>query len=487
MTERIEQRRLSLIHGALLGVVAALIPLLYLRGFTVDDALILARYAVHLARGMGYRFNPHGRATDGATPLGFPLLLVPFARGGIGAAFQAARALGALSWLVGSATLGAAVARSSRRCARWLALAIVMTSGPVAAWSVSGMETGLALGLATAAVCLPSTARYAVMGSFLSGLLAWLRPEALPFSVVTGVGRMRSTRGVAQKAFTLALSVLPFTASAVVRQMLWGRPYPLSLLAKPSDLQHGLSYTGASMLLSAGAVMLMAPCFWRVLGAWPRTLVVACAAHASAVTLAGGDWMPLSRLYAPIVPVIALIAAHELSACGRLGRLAAMVLALAVMGEVFAVQRVGRTAAHVVESRRALIAAAEPALRPFAKIATVDIGWVGASTQTDILDLAGVTDPEMAILPGGHTSKRVTASQLAERGVDAILVWLDPGKLDSGPIGTAEIAMACRRAVERNLLQDSAIQQTFALVWISPDDLPIRYALLARKDGAVHY
>ena len=64
------------------GALAALVPAALLRGFTVDDALITARYAAHLARGLGYRFNAAGAVTDGVTPLGFPYLLAPFARGG---------------------------------------------------------------------------------------------------------------------------------------------------------------------------------------------------------------------------------------------------------------------------------------------------------------------------------------------------------------------------------------------------------------------
>ena len=47
------------------GALAALLPALALYGFTVDDALIPARYAAHLARGLGYRFNALGSITDG--------------------------------------------------------------------------------------------------------------------------------------------------------------------------------------------------------------------------------------------------------------------------------------------------------------------------------------------------------------------------------------------------------------------------------------
>src|SRR6185503_7507383 len=54
--------------GVVLGVLAAAPALFLLRGFTVDDALIPARYAAHLAQGLGYRFNAQGPSTDGVTP-----------------------------------------------------------------------------------------------------------------------------------------------------------------------------------------------------------------------------------------------------------------------------------------------------------------------------------------------------------------------------------------------------------------------------------
>jgi len=63
-----------------LGAAAALLPALWMWGFTVDDALIAVRYARHLVQGSGWRFNLHGASTDGVTPLPWPLVLAPFAR-----------------------------------------------------------------------------------------------------------------------------------------------------------------------------------------------------------------------------------------------------------------------------------------------------------------------------------------------------------------------------------------------------------------------
>jgi hypothetical protein len=58
-------------------------------------------------------------------------------------------------------------------------------------------------------------------------------------------------------------------------------------------------------------------------------------------------------------------------------------------------------------------------------VAALDIGWVGASTEASIVDLAGLTDASIAMLPGGHTSKRVDTSMLLDRGVDTVIVYSD--------------------------------------------------------------
>jgi ABC-type Fe3+-hydroxamate transport system substrate-binding protein len=40
-----------------------------------------------------------------------------------------------------------------------------------------------------------------------------------------------------------------------------------------------------------------------------------------------------------------------------------------------------------------------------------------------MIDLAGLTDPELAALPGGHTSKHIDAAMLLARDPDVILLY----------------------------------------------------------------
>ena len=81
---------------------------------------------------------------------------------------------------------------------------------------------------------------------------------------------------------------------------------------------------------------------------------------------------------------------------------------------------------HVHEARKELIARAVPSLAGANVVAALDIGWVGASTGARIVDLAGLTDPSIAVLPGGHTSKAVDLAMLLDRDVDTVVLYGEP-------------------------------------------------------------
>ncbi|MDQ2643096.1 MAG: hypothetical protein M3020_04730, partial [Myxococcota bacterium] len=56
------------------------------------------------------------------------------------------------------------------------------------------------------------------------------------------------------------------------------------------------------------------------------------------------------------------------------------------------------------------------------RIGTLDVGWVGAATPKTVIDFAGVTDPSVARLAGGHTTKRLPADFLERRRLDALVL-----------------------------------------------------------------
>ena len=464
--------------GFLLGVLAALPAVLYLRGFTIDDALITARYAANIAQGRGYRFNAQGPSTDGVTPLGFPYLLAPFASAGPLAALRAARALGALAWLAAAGMLGTAIARMGGSRLRYAALLLVLFSAPLGAWAWGGLETGLAVALSTAAAVLALRSSNAPLAGGLLGACAWLRPEMIAYSLWLGAGRVKSAESRRAKWLTACAVAAPWLAAATIRWIVWGRPAPLSVFAKPSDIAHGADYVLKAILFSGAPFAALGPLAWTRIGGWPRTVLIGSFVHLAVIVLAGGDWMPLARLVCPVVPPLAWATAHLLASAPRaLSAVAVVVrlsIACAAQGAVFALR--GPAAAHVMRDRLALIDAARPILAASATVATIDVGWVGAATDAAIVDLAGATDPEIAALPGGHTSKAVSGAFLTARKADRLVFQVDEHSQGDD--------IAFKRATEARLFADSLITRNFVVTWRSPITLPIHYVVLSRTTNA---
>ena len=105
-----------------------------------------------------------------------------------------------------------------------------------------------------------------------------------------------------------------------------------------------------------------------------------------------------------------------------------------------------------------MIEDARPLLASASRLAAVDIGWVSAVSEGTIIDLAGVTDPDVAVLGGGHTSKRISPAFLIARGVDAAVFYADP--LPRTLEGVTPDAFP--RVVERRLAGDDAFAARFA-------------------------
>jgi hypothetical protein len=456
--------------GFALGVLAALPALIYLRGFTVDDALIPARYAAHIAGGLGYRFNAEGPSTDGVTPLGFPYLLALFAADGPLAALSAARNMGAIVWLAAAGALGAAIAALAGSPVRYAALLIILFSAPLGAWASAGLETGLAVALATFAAVIPARAGGSPAAGALLGICAWLRPEMIAYSACLAIARVRIASTTRGKSWTAVLAVLPWLVAAIIRFALWGRPAPLAVVAKPSDLTHGAIYALPAIVLTGAPLAALGPIAWTRLPQWPRALVAGAFVHLGVLVLAGGDWMPLARLVCPILPPLALAVAHLLSSPKNV-LMASIRLLMGCAGEAAVLVMRGPAAARVLGDRLTLIAAARPALAGASSIATLDVGWVGAASSASIVDLAGATDPAIAMLPGGHTSKAVSSVFLMARKTDRLVFEVD----ESTPESTA-----CARATEARLFADPLVTREFRATWRSPSALPIHYIVFSR-------
>jgi hypothetical protein len=386
----------------------------WMRAFTIDDALISIRYARHLADGVGYRFNADGASTDGVTPLPWPFILAPLARAPALVVLARATALGLGAWLAAAGGWGIAVGRADAPLwGKGVALGLLALCLPVAAHAISGMETAVAMAIATVGSIAVSPWRVCV----LAGLVASLRPEMAPWAIALSIGV-----GPLERAPVRALiAAAPFTACAVTRVLVFGSAAPLAVMAKPSDLPHGLAYAGIAALVSLAPIALCAPLALVRVRDRATAIAGAGVVHFAAIIAVGGDWMPFGRLAAPVVP--SLLYAFVL-ASGRMSRpFAAVRVALAGSLAAYVLVRSAPAGRHVESHVAALVRAAGPELSGARRIAALDVGWPTAASEATIIDLAGLTDPEIAALPGGHTSKHVDAAMLLERDPDVILLY----------------------------------------------------------------
>ncbi len=448
--------RFPRISGAIFGVVAALPSLTLFRGFTVDDALVSARVASNLATGAGYRFNPGGPEVDAVTPLGWAHLLALFGSGSPVEMLGRGRVIGTLGWLGAAAVLGVLLARSTP-FGRVTALVLLALASTGAAWATSGMETGL-VALFAAIALVPRAG-----GALSGGVAAALRPELAPFALVLAVAGAllepaEPRRRAALVLRALALCAGPALVVALLRTAWFGTATPLALSAKPPDLGRGLPYALAAAFATSPLVLLVAPFALRRAGPGVIRVAIALVAHFLALALAGGDWMPLFRLAVPVLPA-ALFAAAEIEKAASARFHAARFALGAVTSIAYAVVGVWPSRG-VLEDRLEFIGELRARLRDARVTATVDAGVVGAATDGAVFDLAGITDPTVARLPGDHTSKRVPEGLIESRGVDHAVLALAPGTTRAEPWPASRFY----RVADARLAGTALVQENFELV-----------------------
>ncbi len=422
------------------ALILAAVPLLALRGFTVDDALIIARVAHHVATGVGHRFNVDGPVVDAVTPLGWAYVVALFAKSSVLEAFRAAKWLGAAAHLCAVAVLALLVARRPGDVRRLCPLLLLACSTPLAAWAASGMETGFIVLLCT--LSLTAGRR----GAVAAGIAAALRPELIPWATVIAFGSAVARRERPLGALlALALALGPPLAAALTRSAIFGQAAPLASLAKPSDLEHGAVYALGAALGTGVLPLVCALRAYRRVDGQTRAVALSIATHWLSLLLAGGDWMALYRLAVPLVPA-ALFVCSALAGASPIWATLGRVTAACALSS-FVLATTAARAAEVGSHRLTLIERGRRPLSGAGCIAALDVGWVGAASSSQVLDLAGVTDPAVARLAGGHTSKRIPADLLERRGVDTFVLLLGKGQALRTPWWSSHF----ERAVERRV------------------------------------
>lgn len=453
--------------------------------YTVDDAFIVARYARNLASGIGYSLDGQVRS-DAVTG---PLWLLPgvlaswFGGDPVGAAkLVGLLAMAAASWLV--------LRRLSQRAlgSRYVAMAMVLLAcqPTLGCWGVAGLETGaatLALCVAVLAASRRPQPQLAALGVCLA-LLAWLRPElALSGAVLLAWSYARC--GVRAHLATL-LAGAGVASVCVARRVLFGAYFPLSYYAKLGTLSQGLHHVATAAFVLAGLFGLLLPVAACTRGRSDDRLMAAVAgAQVLACVLVGGDWMPGFRLLAPLVPLyVSLCAVGAVRLCAtRLGRVSALLCGLFACAVPLTdlITRVPewRAAGHSREQVGAVLAGT---LRAHARrVALVDVGYLGYRSGLQVVDLAGITDPEIARLPGGHLDKRIDDALLERRAPDAVLLHsAAPPRLDAA----RRLAQLSGYPVEQRVARSRWLHEHFRVVKVLHYAAHYEYVLLLRDEAA---
>jgi hypothetical protein len=138
----------------------------------------------------------------------------------------------------------------------------------------------------------------------------------------------------------------------------------------------------------------------------------------------GGDWMPFWRLAVPTFPGLLWVGAALAAQSGTASNALRLLPLLASAGLLHYFRGDATRSVRAEQAQR--IAGASALLLGSTRVASVDIGWIGATEpatgELHVVDLAGVTDPEVAYLSGGHTSKRLPPDFLERRSVDTLLL-----------------------------------------------------------------
>lgn len=466
--------------------------------FMLDDAYIAFRYGCNVAAGRGMVFNPEGPPLEGFSS---PLWML---------ASAATCRIGGPSWVeptirsLGLSTFVVAVICASRAAGRLVpgtrlgpslaAAALVSLLPAVSYYAVTGLEAtafDVVVLLVAAATANVLDARLGWLAAFVA---PWLRPEAPWLGLVIVLqawvqsGRMIPGR---RSMVTLATLVLGMATVLVWRQSAFSDWVPNTYYAKSPQWGVGLEYIIDTFREGWVAPILVLTVGSAVRGpASARSFAVAAAAWFVAPVVEGGDWMPLSRMALPGL-VCSCVAAAAMTA-GRKGPIVyaswALVAAAVSTGAAKTLEESAPSqGAHTmsVTETRWLVRWLQ---RSGAEsVALVDIGRLGFWTDLELVDLAGLTDPVIARLPGGHLEKPIDPEYLFDvRHPDVIVVRVNASPILPGPTIRPDLWAYAYSEVERSLFKAPQMREdfgfAFAIVPAKPRQPFYGQAVFVRRD-----
>jgi arabinofuranosyltransferase len=328
------------VAAVILAIGAAHIAYLW---FVCDDAYISYRYAANLAHGLGPVFNA-GERVEGYSSFLWMILGATVLR--LGGEPQVWMPV--LSALAALATLGLVMHAHHSRGMNLLPAGFLLAASPCfGAWGTGGLETALftltltggilALMRATASrqrqdpasrpaaeggQVVADALRTSLASGFLFALATLTRPEGLFLSPIAGAWLLYAVlrKRAPWRAWGAWAAIW---LACVAPQLAWrasyyGRLLPNSYYIKSPgfpNVMEGLGYVLRSIRdlhlylpILAAVVLFTAAGRARLRAAALGPIAAAIAIYGAYVTTTGGDFMPLYRFVAPIMPLFALAA-----------------------------------------------------------------------------------------------------------------------------------------------------------------------------------
>jgi arabinofuranosyltransferase len=458
-------------------------------GYPLDDAWIHQVFARNLAQTGQFAFNPGELAAGSTAPL-WTVLLVPgywLPPGPLAWTYL----LGSLA-LLATGWLTLRLARSFFPGERWLgaiAMFAVLTEWHLAWAALSGMETPLFIALSLWLILLYYQDASPALIGLAAGLLTAARPEGLLLAGLVALAwpvrqlKKGEGPGARGKAFFLLRGALIGVAvfALVVAPVGWhnyraaGSPLPSTMPAKITNYGAGVDLRGHLLFLlllplsfMVGSLLLAVPLsLWGAFRALRCRLAVPWLPLAWCAALIGVyAWrLPVlyhhSRYLMPLVPWIILYGLLALAGQSR----QRLIFYLAINGIVFLVFWVQGANIYSwnvknINDQQVTIghwlAANTP---PDAVVAATDIGAVGYFGQRRVLDLEGLTSPEI-------TRRRRMGEPippyLRQAGADYLIVYGDdpPPYLDEL---TGEVVYRAR--LPYNTISATADMVVYRLHW----------------------
>lgn len=481
-----------------------------LRDYVTDDTFIHLQYAKHLAAGQGFVFNPGEPVYGSTSPLWVMALATGMAMGIEG--LLVSKLLGALATLA-ALFLWWRLAQQTIADARLRALSLVVWAAHawMSRWSLSGMETPLAVALVLGGwVAYTATERWGERphaAALLWALAALTRPECTLLLVLWAgllVVQHGPLEGARRALRGLWPAMLVEGAWLAFARAYFGSFWPNTLAAKAAG-GVGLAYhleqwlrqgaivgaTDATLLLVlvVSGVVLVRRGGTRTATPWTHALPWAWLVLVPVLYSLRGVPV-LSRYLVPLLPVLAWLGwcALDRALVGARARtvvtIAGLVTVIAVAQNVVAWQRLVRpqVTSFSAGMRASLIPWGhwfERHAAPDAMIAAPDIGALGYYGQRRVLDLAGLVTPAMVPvlerMPQEDATARFAFESFArpEFLVDRAprawdLLERSPWRAALVPIGQASLP---NLGVAR---PDSAVYSFYRIDWAQYDSLAMQ-------------